>query len=570
MSKICFSCSISLIGSKYYTKNDHPYCISCYEEQFSKTCAKCNQKIRIGQQSSTWANKSWHNSCFSCTDCDVSLMGFSSILNRNKQPYCANCYNLRFSPRCEKCGRIIESGTSWIDVKGNKLHPHCFTCTQCRVSLNNQLYYEHNQSPYCATCDAEYFCHKCAKCGQTISRGSIYSKHNGLTIHNTCFTCHHCGQMIKGSYRERNSQYYHPSCLDGVPLLERRRSFVESNYNDPTEQDQTKYGSFATKSTQRRTFQEFSTITALNLTAPRAKTSRTRRSFNDTPNTPLKSTQTDLTHSIRPEKQIQSQQLSLPAAFPLPVRQDISLNPTNHSDIIPPRIAVRKTKTCQVCSETKPISSYSNRISRQCKHSECKICNECIYQHVAHASQTMCRADVRCPELDCPIILDYEALKKILQRAQDFILLERYDRFYVEHQLEKNPEFIWCTHGCGSGQLAENGDQNNIITCIKCGKKSCFIHRVKWHEGVTCADYDRQIDGNRQATHRWLSLNTKQCPSCQSAIEKRSGCDHMTCARCHFEFCWGCLANYANIRNDGNHRHHPHCRHYRALPNNQN
>jgi hypothetical protein len=177
----------------------------------------------------------------------------------------------------------------------------------------------------------------------------------------------------------------------------------------------------------------------------------------------------------------------------------------------------------------------------------------------------MCTDDVRCPELDCAIILDYDAIKKILLDAKNTNLFERYDRFYLEHQLERMSEFIWCAHGCGSGQLADHGVENNIINCAKCHKKTCFTHRTKWHEGLTCMNYDEQNDAGRRATEQWLAQKTKNCPNCQSSIEKTAGCDHMTCARCHFEFCWACLANYAAIRQHGNHYHDRHCKHFRSI-----
>jgi len=230
---------------------------------------------------------------------------------------------------------------------------------------------------------------------------------------------------------------------------------------------------------------------------------------------------------------------------------------------IPPIPIPREKRTCQVCYEEKPVSFYSQSISHQCRHRERTICNQCNYRHVNQAFQKMCTDDVRCPEPDCQIILDYDAIKRILLDANDTNLFQRYDRFYLEHQLERMPEFIWCAHSCGSGQLADHGLENNIVTCVKCGKKSCFTHRTKWHEGLTCAIYDEQTDPGRRATEQWLAQKTKNCPKCQSSIEKTSGCDHMSCTRCHFEFCWACLANYAPIREHGNHHHYRHCRHFR-------
>ena len=40
-------------------------------------------------------------------------------------------------------------------------------------------------------------------------------------------------------------------------------------------------------------------------------------------------------------------------------------------------------------------------------------------------------------------------------------------------------------------------------------------------------------------TADWLTSHTRQCPRCRAHIEKRSGCDMMTC-RCGHLFCYGC------------------------------
>jgi hypothetical protein len=71
------------------------------------------------------------------------------------------------------CNNFYVKGTSSIDVKGNKLHPNCFSCSQCNVSIVNQPYYEHYGNPYCQNCDTQLFCPKCGLCGQIIQRGMI-------------------------------------------------------------------------------------------------------------------------------------------------------------------------------------------------------------------------------------------------------------------------------------------------------------------------------------------------------------------------------------------------------------
>jgi E3 ubiquitin-protein ligase RNF14 len=175
----------------------------------------------------------------------------------------------------------------------------------------------------------------------------------------------------------------------------------------------------------------------------------------------------------------------------------------------------------------------------------------------------MCTDDVRCPELQCGIKFNYDTIKNILLLNKDKKLFERYDRFLIHHQLEQLDEFIWCSNPkCQMGQLNDGGQLNNIVTCIYCHKKTCFMHKTKWHEGLTCQEYDSITNRDLKANLRWLNQNTKTCPNCPYQIEKNNGCDHMTCIKCQYEFCWSCLANYDQIRREGNHRHNPNCKHY--------
>ena len=62
--------------------------------------------------------------------------------------------------------------------------------------------------------------------------------------------------------------------------------------------------------------------------------------------------------------------------------------------------------------------------------------------------------------------------------------------------------------------------------------------------------------------------NIQQCPTCRQGIEKKKGCDHMTC-KCGAQFCYICGADYLGPRGIfavGNHVHEKFCKHYRAFP----
>ena len=57
------------------------------------------------------------------------------------------------------------------------------------------------------------------------------------------------------------------------------------------------------------------------------------------------------------------------------------------------------------------------------------------------------------------------------------------------------------------------------------------------------AEIERQkqlLKFNRES-EKWIKEHTKKCPNCGIVIEKNKGCNHMTCYKCGYEFCWYCL-----------------------------
>jgi hypothetical protein len=114
-------------------------------------------------------------------------------------------------------------------------------------------------------------------------------------------------------------------------------------------------------------------------------------------------------------------------------------------------------------------------------------------------------------------------------------LLHRYDQKSLLAAFQDMPNFAMCLGpGCDSGQIHETGNAQPIMTCTVCQFKTCFIHKMPWHQGQTCAEYDflRQERMQQEAaSEKLIAQTTKKCPNpnCGHGIEKEGGCDHMTC-----------------------------------------
>ena len=51
-------------------------------------------------------SKDWHLGHFSCWQCDESLTGQRYVL-RDEHPYCVKCYETVFANNCDDCNRVI-------------------------------------------------------------------------------------------------------------------------------------------------------------------------------------------------------------------------------------------------------------------------------------------------------------------------------------------------------------------------------------------------------------------------------------------------------------------------------
>ncbi|XP_063991967.1 uncharacterized protein Lmpt isoform X1 [Diachasmimorpha longicaudata] len=207
----CWQCDESLTGQRYVLRDEHPYCIKCYESIFANGCEECNKIIGIDSKDLSYKDKHWHEACFLCHKCRVSLVDkqFGSKVDKI---YCGNCYDAQFASRCDGCGEIFRAGTKKMEYKTRQWHEKCFCCVVCKNPIGLKSFIPREQEIYCAGCYEDKFATRCVKCNKIITSGGVTYKNEPW--HRDCFTCTHCNNSLAGQrFTSRDDKPYCAECF---------------------------------------------------------------------------------------------------------------------------------------------------------------------------------------------------------------------------------------------------------------------------------------------------------------------------------------------------------------------
>lgn len=214
-------------------------------------------------------------------------------------------------------------------------------------------------------------------------------------------------------------------------------------------------------------------------------------------------------------------------------------------------------RDCIVCGDSKSTLEFpAARPTTSCTH-PIQTCSDCLSTWLTSEITTNGTSPIKCPQ--CSQHLTHTDI----QRSATPSTFRTYDNLSTRAALSALTDFAWClSPTCASGQ--ENTSNANFMHCMACNYQQCLSHRVPWHVGETCAQYDaRTQHGEEEAqTAKMLDDVSKTCPNpkgCGCRIQKIDGCDHMTCRRCRWEFCWRCGASQKEIRRVGNTAHEGSC-----------
>ncbi|PNP82850.1 hypothetical protein FNYG_04081 [Fusarium nygamai] len=85
-----------------------------------------------------------------------------------------------------------------------------------------------------------------------------------------------------------------------------------------------------------------------------------------------------------------------------------------------------------------------------------------------------------------------------------------------------------------------------IFTCAKCMTATCTSCHVS-HPRKTCAEYKgNESGGMAELLKAKEELGFKDCPKCNTHIQKDEGCNHINCTACGTHICWLCLKTFTD------------------------
>ena len=184
---------------------------------------------------------------------------------------------------------------------------------------------------------------------------------------------------------------------------------------------------------------------------------------------------------------------------------------------------------CDLCTEElNDDEIIKNKLS--CNH---LFCNDCYLNYLQEKITNNKVGKISCMQFKCPHQFDDEFI--ISHLNQDQILINKYKKFKLRNELYSNENIKFCPIKECESYAKKEGD-NNYVTCLE-GHKFCFKCSKPWHGNKKCQD---EIDKDFKKWKR--NKIVKKCPKCKFWTEKNSGCNHMTCPECKYEWCWLCGA----------------------------
>ncbi|XP_072498982.1 four and a half LIM domains protein 5 isoform X2 [Notamacropus eugenii] len=207
----CQHCMKVLCGKEYILKDNEAYCTPCYDQLFSNICEECKQTIGYDSKDLSYKNRHWHEGCFKCAKCNLSLME-KPFAVKDEVLLCTDCYANEYSSKCFQCKKTIMPGSRKIEFQGNEWHETCFVCQSCQKPIGTDPIVTRDNKNYCVPCFEKQFALHCKSCKKVITTGGI--TYHDQPWHKDCFVCTGCKKKLFGeSFVSKDNNPYCQDCF---------------------------------------------------------------------------------------------------------------------------------------------------------------------------------------------------------------------------------------------------------------------------------------------------------------------------------------------------------------------
>ena len=173
------------------------------------------------------------------------------------------------------------------------------------------------------------------------------------------------------------------------------------------------------------------------------------------------------------------------------------------------------------------------------------FCSSCWYDALSVKIKENKLTSIKCLDYNCPEKLSDSFIVNILK--DDNELLKIYKRYKLELEIIENPNKKLCPYPNCDSYLELKNIHEKDVTCLN-NHNFCFLCLKRPHGNLPCNENDLDKSVIEYAKNNFV----KKCPKCNIIIEKNKGCNHITCTKCGYQWCWLCNEEYKeNHFNEG-------------------
>ncbi|WVR00240.1 hypothetical protein IAU59_007382 [Kwoniella sp. CBS 9459] len=226
--------------------------------------------------------------------------------------------------------------------------------------------------------------------------------------------------------------------------------------------------------------------------------------------------------------------------------RSIPISPLRRTRSVPASSAPFECPVC--CMDYDSASVETETYAMGCRHRFCKTCwAEYLAGKIKAEGES---GNIQCMEDGCTRIVREEVIDEMV--AADVV--KKYHNLLNAAFVADSPNLRWCPHPdcqyvieCNQAPARMLDQLVPTVEC-KCDNDLCFgCGYPASHRPVLCKVvkmWEKKCADDSE-TANWLQANTKECGKCNSTIEKNGGCNHMTCKKCKWEFCWVCMGPWS-------------------------